>query len=278
MKQLLLIGVIIMLSSCVTKNETPEILEGNKSNTLNGTGYVFFTQSQISNKFLEEECLPGKVVLEIGAGFGDLPIKALEKGVDEYYVNDISYEHLQILLHKTQYQAPYNIHKLKIISGKAPEVMRNIDKKFDAIIADKVIHFFTPHEIIEFLKLAKSLLKQNGKLYITSASPYSKRYSAVLNDYITRKNKGEHFPGYFIDIMKRLNQSEEIDKNYKNYTVPDTMVLFARDDLVKLIEAHGMKVTHSYSLKIPIAENPDWVICQDTESNVVGVIAVKYNE
>jgi ubiquinone/menaquinone biosynthesis C-methylase UbiE len=275
MKEFLLAGIIMMVSSCMSKIETPKILEGNKSHTLNGTGYIFFTQSKISNKFLEEECIAGKTVLEIGAGFGDLPIKALEKGVDEYYVNDISDEHLNVLSDKVRSQVPDKINKLKMINGAAPGVMRNIDQKFDAIIADKVIHFLNPNEIIEFLTLAKTLLKENGKLYITSASPYSKRYNAMLGEYLMRKSQGELFPGYFSNIMKRLNESEEIDKNYKNYQVPDSMVLFTKNDLVNLVERHEMRVTHSYSFKIPTAENPDWMICQDPEGSLVGVIAVK---
>jgi len=266
-----------MLSSCSSKMAIPEILEGNKSSTLNGTGYVFFTPSPISYEFLNSECVPRKSVLEIGAGFGDLPIQALKNGVQEYYANDISNEHLQILLDKVRTKVPDKITQLKIISGKAPEILKIIDKKFDAIIADKVIHFLTPEEIGEFLKLAELLLKENGKLYITAASPYSQRYKDILNEYLARKNQGDSFPGYFIDIMQRLNQTETIDRNYQNFKVPDSMVLFARDDLTNLLENFGMKVTQSYSLKIPTAENPNWALCADDESNVVGVIAAHNN-
>lgn len=264
-----------MLLSCARKIETPEILEGNKSHTLNGTGYVFFTPSQISREFLEIECTSGKRVLEIGAGFGDLPIEALKRGCSEYYANDISKDHLKILFHKAQQQVPDKLENLKIISGKVPDILKRIDKKFDAIIADKVIHFFTPTEIIEFLELAKTLLRKNGKLYITTASPYSKRYNRIRDDYLSRKKQGDDFPGYFTDVMERLNHSKVIDKNYQGYQVPDAMVLFAREDLVKLLEKHDMRVTQSYSLKIPTSENPEWLLCPDNESNISGVIAIK---
>lgn len=263
-----------MLSACANNTDHPEILEGNKSNTLNGTGYVFFIPSQISYKFLQQECVPGKKVLEIGAGFGDLPIEALQNGVSEYYANDISNEHLEILLRKVKLKVATRMDNIKILSGKAPDILRSVSEKFDAILADKVIHFFTPNEIKKFLKQAKSLLKSGGKLYISVASPYSKKYCGVLNEYLDKKKRGDAFPGYFTDIMSRLNQHQDVDKNYQNYEVPNAMVLFARTDLIKLIKNNGMEVEASYSLKIPTKDNPEWLECLDEESNLAGVIAI----
>jgi len=76
-------------------------------------------------------------------------------------------------------------------------------------------------------------------------------------------------------MMSRLEKSEIIEKNYSEFTVPDSMVLFSRIDLIKLLESHNFKVLASYSLQIPIKDNPKWNECLDEQSNVVGVIAIQ---
>lgn len=256
---------------------TPKILEGNKSNTLNNTGYIFFTFTPVTKKFLDKEATAGKRLLEIGAGFSNVPIEAIKQNISEYVANDISQEHLDILQQKI-IKLGKNISKEKLtfLVGKSPEILKKVNGKFDAILADKVIHFLSPGEINEFIEITKSLLVKEGKIYITMASPYSARYKNVLSQYLRNKKNGEEFPGYFKDITNRLNQSESIDKNYPTYKVPDSMVLFAREDLVRLFESRGMKVISSYSMKLPTTENPEWLECEDNKSNIVGIIAVNH--
>jgi ubiquinone/menaquinone biosynthesis C-methylase UbiE len=254
----------------------PEILEGNKSGTLNGTGYVFFSLSPLTKIFLRDECLPSKRVVDIGTGFSEVPIIALQKSVLEYVANDISKEHLDILLNKAKLKvSSHSLNNLTLLPGKAPEILNNIERKVDAILADKVIHFFTPNEIKDFIIKSNAILKAEGKIYVTAASPYSKRYNQVLKQYVEKQKAGEEFPGHFVDIMDRLEQSEETKKNYPQFKVPNSMVLFTRADLVKLFSTNGMKILASYSLKIPTDNHSEWIECLDQESNVVGIIAQK---
>lgn len=253
-----------------------KVVEGNKSPTLNGTGYVFFTISPVAESFLKNSCESGKRVLDIGAGFNDIPLIALKNEVAEYVATDISPEHLAILKERAQQSIPERYHNhLTLIPGKSPQILNEIDGKFDAILADKVIHFFAPEEILDFMKWARNKLNRGGKLYITVAAPYSKRFSTLLPEYEKRKTENIQFPGYFRDVMDRLEESGFAKTNYPEYVVPNSMVFFDRTELVKLATDNGFKVVQSYSLSIPTAEKPQWSSVPDNQSSLVGIIAQK---
>jgi hypothetical protein len=44
--------------------------------------------SPVANAFLEKEAKPGSEVLEIGTGFNNVPLRALEKNVGHFTAND----------------------------------------------------------------------------------------------------------------------------------------------------------------------------------------------
>lgn len=251
----------------------PQTIAGNKSPTLNGTGYVFFTPSPLAQSFLQEECKPGKKVLDIGSGYNDIPLNAVKNGVGEYVANDICEEHLSILFKKLNLAGLSEEKKLKFLLGKAPDILNQFENQFDAILADKVMHFFNPNEIKVFVELIKKSLKNNGKFYVTTASPYSPLYQEILPSYLARKKEGEEFPGFFNDVMTRLNHNV-LEKNYQQYKVPNAMTLFDSGDLVDLFEKNGTKIIKSFCFKIPTAEQESWLECAEEESNIAGVIGM----
>ena len=130
----------------------------------------------------------------------------------------------------------------------------------------------TPVEIVQFIDWVKKALKKGGKIYVVTASPYSKSYHKILPNYLARLAKGDLFPGHFTNIMQSIDTS--VMENYPGYLVPDEMVLFSRLDLVNLFKREGMKVINSYSLKIPTETETRWIGAADDESNTVGIIAV----
>ncbi|MFN7038322.1 MAG: class I SAM-dependent methyltransferase [Alphaproteobacteria bacterium] len=250
----------------------PELVTGNKSPTINGMGYIFLTISPIGEIFLKEEAQASKNLLEIGAGYNNIPIEALKRGVLQYTANDISKEHLNILAYRVKEQlGNAALKNLILIEGKAPTDLPIKKNEYDAILADKVIHFMKPEEIIRFIEWSKSALKKNGKIYITTASPYSKTYHKILPNYLEKLEQNIDFPGHFTNIMQSVDKS--VMQNYPKYLVPNEMVLFSRNDLVKLFEKNGMKVIKSYSFKIPTETEHEYQIVSDTESNLVGIIA-----
>lgn len=254
-----------------------EIVGGNKSPTKNGMGYVFFIISPVGHAFIQNEAHPHKEVLEVGAGYSNIALEALKKGVGFYTVNDISEEHLRILISRIHQafegEAHHKFQKMKFLCAKAPQELPNIQGKYDAILIDKVLHFMKPHEIIQFISWTKRALKEGGKIYVTTSSPYSKAYNKLLPNCIKKRAQGDLFPGHFQNVMQNLDP-KSMKRNPK-YKIPNEIVLFSRTDLIELFEREGMAVLESYSLKIPSESKNSWEEVPDEESSVVGIIAVK---
>lgn len=251
----------------------PDSMEGIKRPTLNGNGYVFYSISPMCKTFLEEECKPGRSVIDIGSGYSNIPIEALKRGVSHYVANDIFEDHLIILAQRVQKTLGEGaLKKLTLMNGRAPQELTLSPQKYDAILADKVMHFMKPNEILEFIEWSKSSLKKGGKMYVMTSTPYSTLYNKMLPEYLKRLKENKDFPGHFTNVMSNCNAQNV--PTYNHCKVPDEMVLFSRTDLIKLFEKQGMKVIDSYSLKTPKAEKGVWQICADEDSNLAVVIVV----
>ncbi|MCE3230727.1 MAG: polyketide synthase -related protein [Alphaproteobacteria bacterium] len=253
----------------------PEIVEGDKSPTTNGTGYVFFSISPVGEAFLQNEARPNKSVLEIGAGYSNLTIEALKNNVGSYTANDVSEEHLKILVVRIKeyfgQESDLKLKKLKLWQGKAPQELPNISEQYDAIMIDKVLHFMKPREIKQFIEWTKISLKPGGKLYVTTVSPFSQTFEPVRSQYLEKCSQGDLFPGHFQDAMKHVNP--EMIKRYPNFKLPDEIVLLSRNDLVSLFQREKMEILESYSLNMPQAFQKPWQMVSDENSSMAGVIA-----
>jgi 16S rRNA G966 N2-methylase RsmD len=262
---------IITVSSQDKIIAIPESMEGIKRPTLNGNGYVFYSISPMAARFIDEECKPERVVIDIGSGYSNIPIEALKRGVSDYVANDILEDHLKILSQRVkEILVESALKKLTLMRAKAPQELPISPQKYDAILADKVIHFMKPNEILEFIEWSKASLKKGGKMYVMTSTPYSTLYNKMLPEYLKRIKENKDFPGHFTDVMSNCN-AENVP-TYNHCQVPDEMVLFSRTDLIKLFEKQGMKVVDSYSLKVPKADQAKWQTCADEESNLAVVI------
>lgn len=249
----------------------PESMEGIKRPTLNGNGYVFYSISPMAATFLEEECKPGRAVIDIGSGYSNIPIEAIKRGVSQYVANDILEDHLKILSQRVkEILGEDALKNLTLMLAKAPQELPASPQKYDAILADKVVHFMKPNEILEFIEWSKASLKKGGKMYVMTSTPYSTLYNKMLPEYLNRLKENKDFPGHFTNVMSNCNASNV--PTYNHCQVPDEMVLFSRTDLIKLFEKQGMRVVDSYSLKVPKAEQAKWQTCGDEESNLAVVI------
>jgi SAM-dependent methyltransferase len=254
-----------------------EIVLGSKSPTLNGMGYVFFTISALGQEFLKNETSSNKEVLEIGAGYNNIIIEALRNGVGSYTANDIVEEHLNILVKRIKQVfgkvADAKLKHLKLLIAKAPQDLPDVKDKYDAILIDKVMHFMNPDEIIKFISWSKKALKNGGKIYVSTGSPYLKTYRKAFPGYLERLAQGDLFPGYFKGFVPEVDPSKV--QYFAKYKMPEDVVFFARQDLIDLFEREGMKVEKSYSFRTPVEDEKTWQEVPDEESETVGVIAVK---
>lgn len=251
------------------------VLPGNKAATFNETGYVFFDLSPLAETFLEWEALPNRDLLEIGAGFGNVPIEAIQRPINSYTVNDLSEDHLWFLQQRIRERlddvADEGLRRLILLPGKAPEDLPKTERKYDAILIDKVLHFMSPEEIEVFLKWCQGALKRGGRLYVTTVSPYTQIFKdKVLPIYQAGVRKADLFPAYIQETKSFLDSGKMT--NYPQYAVPQAMTFFARPELGKLLEAHGFHVIKSYSFQIPTETTP-WRLVEDQESGLAGVIA-----
>lgn len=202
--------------------------------------------------------------------FGNAPIEALKRGVAEYTANDLSNEHLQILksrLEAEQKKIPsLQTANLKLLPGPAPEILPKTKNYYDAILIDKVLHFFLPEQIQAFLNWSFDALKSHGKLYILTISPCGYK-DKVLPLYEANKLKNEKFPGHFSNADELMNKGK--------YQVPKEMVFLKLEDLVDLFLRNGFDVCKQYSLQVPTESNPHWQEVKPDDSTLVGLIVQK---
>lgn len=257
------------------RDQELEIVCGNKSPTLNGMGYTFFTLTPIGEMFITQEAHPYKTVLEIGSGYSNIAIEALRKNVGSFTANDLLEEHLHILITRIVktfgVQASKRLKSLRLLCGKAPQDLPDVCMRYDAILIDKVLHFMMPDEIQELFGWVRKSLRNNGKLYITTTSPYSKTFHKLLPSYLQRRSAGDLFPGYFKDIMDHLDPT--CMKNLPKFQVPEKMVLLTSFELIDLLKRVDMEVLLSSFFKTPTDSQPMWELVSEEECNMVGIIA-----
>jgi hypothetical protein len=249
----------------------PEILPLERSATLNGYGYVFFIPSPIVQDFVSQPDLEHKRLLEVGAGFSANAKACLEKGIQQYTVNDLEQQHLAVLASQLGGPIPDN---LKFFCGRCPQDFPKLEETYHSILVDKVLHFLNPEEIQTFLKWSYEHLEEEGTLCILTIAPTIPSMAEVLPVYQMRAVAGEEFPGYFENIGSYV-KLEKFSTTHPQYKLPPMMTFFALSDLVSLMKKFGFEVTKTYSLALPTVESPRWSEAQEDKSALVGVIAIK---
>jgi SAM-dependent methyltransferase len=236
-KILVSVAAALLLSACMSElrsqpvqNPTNTSVEASVDDgrfaTLNKMGWIINGLDEISSKFLDD-LTPESKVLEIGAGFGFVSQKALEKGAT-VYVNDLDKRHLEIF--KASVPEKHNAQVI-LAPGKFPNTFKIKAGSLDAILAQRVLHFLSPEEMDKGLKIMYDLLKDGGKVYVTIDSPYSKTWESFIPEYEMRKSGEERYPGLFkIKGVKTAQNLMDLDvavKRFKEagFTIEDELYL-----------------------------------------------------
>lgn len=267
------IQALELLNTC-NDSSLPQKLSLERFATLNGHGYIFWITNPIAQAFIDHAG-PQKRFLEIGAGFSQTTQQCLARKVSEYTVNDLSLEHLKILclhLQKTfgDKTADYLRH-LSILPGRVPDVLTVKKDHYDAILLDKVFHFFAPTDAETFLAWAHEALKADGKLYIFTISPYCSGFN-VGAVYQEQKEKNDLYPGYIKNVHNYLQASTSTNPNY---VIPETTTFFKLEDLIKVLENKGFIVEKTMAARLPRNETPAWIESEEKRCDLIGVIAKK---
>lgn len=128
-------------------------------------GFIEFLQSQPENE---------RNVLEIGGGYGRLALKTigLVKGVN-YIFTDLSTEQVA--------EAHARAESTKLASdarftSRAFDCTKDPfdfdDESLDAVMIANVFHFLTPSAVIHVIESLQPKLKQNGRIYVMTQTPY----------------------------------------------------------------------------------------------------------
>lgn len=185
--------------------------------TLNGKGFMFPIQDQITKTFLDQ--ILGKKVVEIGVAYGDTIIEGLKRGCAHYTAVDLEQKHLQLAASRVNEELKNkDILKQKVDfqAGTYPTGIHLQESSYDAILAIRVIHFLTPNEFEQALLNFYRILKPGGKVYILSGTPYVKLYQSFIPIYEQRKKEGWEYPGYVDSLYPYATShtSQEITEKY----------------------------------------------------------------
>lgn len=245
--------------------------------TLNQKGFIFMALSPVANAFLEREAKPDKEVLEIGAGFNNVPLHALEKDVGHFTANDMSLDHLEILATRIKeffgVESQAKFEHLTLWKGKAPEDFPPCYGTFDAVLLDKVLHFSPLEQAREILAWIHNALKDRGRIYVVTAPIQNPIYAAFVPLYQARKERGEKIPGFFHNIRGNLDETV-IPKNIGQY-FPDDLLLLDQDTLKILLEEAGFQVEDHFFMTLPQADETTWEQGDPHQYDFLGMIAVK---
>ena len=242
--------------------------------TLNQYGYMFTKFDPIVEHFLQSiEKNPKQTFFEVGGAYGNVAEAALEKGIENYYLNDCEERHLKSFARKLNENGKMHIFQgLHLISGRCPEDITMTESSFDAILINKVLHFFTPETIDAFVQWLNRGLKSGGRIFILTASPFFKGVSPfcgheeLLKDYQRKKQEGVRFPGYY-SMYKESQPAQKIELQAR----PASLLFMELDTLKHLFLQHGFQIEEEFELAIIDSDSPEWRPGKD----MVGIIAYK---
>ncbi|MCF6777582.1 class I SAM-dependent methyltransferase [Thiotrichales bacterium 19X7-9] len=198
--------------------------------TDNNMGYELLKIDCIAKSFVKYASDNPDWVLEIGSANGNLVEYALRHNL-QICCNDISNSHINKI--KDKYKRQRNI---KYYIGDFLNIQYN--RKFQAILISRVLHFLNPERLENSFKLFSNLLNNNGKVFITVETPYLGNWINFLEEYEKRSLNSEiEYPGYISDTYGYES------KGYQN-NLPKEVHWLNKSDFLKLSEKFNFEIEH----------------------------------
>lgn len=164
--------------------------------TLNNMGYMTSTLDSYSEAFTDFASKQSGWSLDVGAAYGIATKSAITKGA-QIVANDICAEHLDII------EADIG-DKFGNSFRKAPGDFLNQKINPDslaAILACRVLHFYTGEKIEAAASLFYSWLNRNGRVFIVCETPYLSNFQTFIPTFEERKRAGIKWPGFINDVQ-----------------------------------------------------------------------------
>lgn len=180
--------------------------------TLNKMGYTVKEPDYYTQKFLDTSfSCPEGHYLDIGAAFGYFSLPLAEKSID-ITACDCDKKHLEIIKNKAKSKSL----SINLVQGYLPNSLEFPENSFNAILMAMVIHFLKPEEIEKAIKKLLSWLKPQGKLFITTSTPYQKNLKSFLPIFEERISEEHPYPGL---IENLANYSPERAPDLPNHNI-----------------------------------------------------------
>lgn len=236
--------------------------------TLNQFGYMFTKLDPVADRCLDAVIKnPDQVLFEVGGAYGNVAKAALERGIKRYYLNDCDERHLKIFVQQLKAENKEHLFSsLELIVGRCPDDVTLRDASLDAMLVNKVLHFFTPDNIDSFVAWARKGLKVGGLIYIFTISPFYTGHEKILKGYEDRKKAGTRFPGWRPNLEKL-----DVDKIYNPLVRPNSLLYMENSTLKDLFQSHDFQIMEEFDFAIIDEKNPEWRPGKD----MAGIIAKK---
>ena len=166
--------------------------------TLNKLGFMSMCPDAYTKAFIAFSATCRSPVADIGAAYGVATIPALESGARVIAV-DVDERHLEILRHRVPRVC---LDRLQTICAAFPEGLDFNDGSVGAFLLAGVLHFLSPDRLQEAARRLFSWLTREGKVFVTTASPYLGNWKAFMPEYEARKRAGDPWPGYITEMKK----------------------------------------------------------------------------
>lgn len=201
--------------------------------TLNRMGYMSPSLDKVQMAFVNYcEDNPSGLFLDIGCGFGIATLAVVEKK-RHIIACDLDQRHLDILISRVPKKKK---QFLKTRVGHFPNTLLFQDNAFEAINLSMVLHFLPPETIEKTFRSLFFYLKEGGRLFITTSSPYQRVLSSFVSTY-ERKRSVEEWPGHIQDIAQYVP--------HRAHLLPKGNIVFCIHELRRLALKFGFHVLDS---------------------------------
>lgn len=167
---------------------------------------------------------------DIGSAYGSSTLQAL-RGGGHVTAIDLDQRHLDILLKKCPL---VHASRLEVECGHFPNTISLPSNTYDGILLSRVLIFLTQDEIDLALTHIYQALKPGGVAYITSPSPFRKKWEALLPIYEKQKLESSLWPGKIDDLWSVFPHERE--------RLPNTLQLIDVPSLKKGLGRAGFHV------------------------------------
>lgn len=230
--------------------------------TLDRQGWIWLYKDEITKSYIDYAAGTRGLMLEIGAGYGDIVLEVLKKGA-RVIADEISQGQLEIIQRRV---AESGLSGLEVIKAEFPEKLDLPGDTIDGILISRVFHFFAGARIRESLRKIQSWLRPGGKVFIVTDSVYRTIFKELIPQYEKNVADGVEWPGW-VDDVRRLVPKGRIDPETQPLAMNLTDPALIRRELVLA----GFDVEVSSFFKY--AAEPDYARLDGRE--ITGAIGVK---